>query len=131
MDNIAELDGIASRISKNVANRIDAELQREFEQGADPYGKQWARLSPATIAKKGHDLILIDTGRTQQQTHARTQSGGGIELVTSDVAVYHQFGNPPRMPAREILPDRPDLPLTWQQIIQEEFEATFRRSMGK
>lgn len=127
-ERLGELAQIPSRVTSKAAVRINLEIAKQFAQGTDPYGKPWARLKPATIRKKGHDLILVDTNRMQAETIAIPRRGAGIELVTVGYAGFHQTGTKWMVP-REVLPDRAELPLAWQAIIREELADAFKKVM--
>lgn len=129
-NHIGELAQIPSRIARPIAEGISAELRKQFEQGSDPYGVPWRTLAPYTIRKKGHDLILIEHGDLERDTHARPASGAGVELVSNEIGQFHQTGTE-RMPARQIFPYRAELPIAWQRIIREEYERAFRKVMRR
>lgn len=78
---------------------------------------KWAELSPATVSRKGHDIILFETGRLKESVRSRLgtsdsirdiQSGGngGPHFVvfgtTVPYGIFHQLGTS-RMPKREFL----------------------------
>jgi hypothetical protein len=130
-DHIGALEGIPSRIARPVADRFTELLGQEFDQETNPYGVPWAELADSTIRKKGHDQILFETGELSENTIAVPLSGAGIELRSVDHGQFHQAGDPPRMPARKILPDRAELPLSWQNAIREETEAAFKRTLKR
>jgi len=76
----------------------------------DPTGKNWAPLSPKTIAKKGHSTILVDTERLWRSLTESTIDSicevidegmnHGISFGTSvPYSIFHQEGTE-RMPAR-------------------------------
>ncbi|QDV78084.1 phage virion morphogenesis protein [Botrimarina mediterranea] len=88
------------------------EVERNsFANQTAPNGQAWAPLKPATIKRKGHSRILVETGRLGVSL---TQSGhpdavveivdepgqGGFSRGTAvEYAGYHQKGTK-RMPAR-------------------------------
>lgn len=129
-DNLGRLAQIPSRIARPIATRINVEIQNQFADGKDPYGKAWAPLKPSTVRSKGGDTrILIRTGRGRQETIAIPMSGAGIELVSVDYLGYHMGATSVR-PARPVLPNRSDLPAKWQEIIQDEWRKAFGRTMN-
>jgi len=78
-----------------------------FANEREPGGTPWAELSPVTIAKKGHDIILFETGALQESL---TNIGGTNNIsevedmwsvfgTSDEKAAFHQFGTS-RMPAR-------------------------------
>lgn len=73
----------------------------------DSSGRQWKPLSPSTIKKKGHSLILWETGRL---AGSLTGAGGGDQIAATshrglkfgtrdEKAPFHQEGTA-KMPAR-------------------------------
>ncbi len=48
---------------ESVATHLFEEHQQYFDKAESPAGEQWPPLAPSTIAAKGHDTILIDSGR--------------------------------------------------------------------
>ncbi len=129
-ERLGGLATIPSRISAPVAVRFNELLRAEFDSGSDPYGKPWAPLKPSTVRKKGHDLVLIETNKLAAETIAIPRGGAGIELITLPYGAFHQTGTKWMVP-REILPDRADLPLTWQAVIREEYSAAFGKAMAR
>jgi phage gpG-like protein len=93
-------------------------LNMEFDlfqsEGASGASGKWADLAPSTIARKGHDTILQDTGELMAsltQRDAQGERGGNIFEVTPEhlrfgtsdpVAGYHQSGTS-RMPQRKVI----------------------------
>lgn len=83
-----------------------------FATSTDPAGTAWAPLAPSTIERKGHDTILVDTGKLRASLTASSAGGdairetfdngnqAGITFGTSvEYAGYHMSGAS-RMPAR-------------------------------
>ena len=136
IDNLGKLIGIPSRITKPIAARLTIELQKEFKQGANSYGSPWVKLKPSTIRKKGGStLIMIDTGKTRDETRAIALPGAGIGFVSTDYAGYHMgpaiMVNGKKRPARPILPHRTELPDRWKTIIRQEWERAFKQTMRR
>lgn len=127
-DRLGELAQVPSRAAKDAATRISSLVAREFETGTDPYGAAWKPLAASTIRRKGHDTILVDTGKLALGTGAKPSGGAGIELASVDYGQYHQSGTS-RMPRRPIFPDRAELPKDWQEAIEAAVSATFRRAL--
>ena len=74
-----------------------------YEAETDPLGAAWQQLAAATIRKKGHDTILVDSGRMKASLTGRTsdsiidvvQEGmnAGLTRGTSvEYAGFHQTG---------------------------------------
>lgn len=84
-----------------------------FMEEHDPVGKAWKPLSPRTIARKGHDQILFETGALMNSPGGQTadsiklvfREGDGTYLVFGtgvEYAHWHMTGTT-RMPARPFL----------------------------
>lgn len=90
---------------------VMAEKTREnFLNESSPSGRRWPELSPATVARKGHDQILVDSTALRKSVVMRN-APGHVEQIGKDkivygtdvnYAVFHQEGTS-RMPQREFL----------------------------
>ena len=86
--------------------QLEEDHKRRFGLGVSPAGESWKPLSDATIAKKKHDTILIET----TELYRDLTSGEGIREVTPEQMIFgtdrkgagaHQVGVPGRnLPAR-------------------------------
>ncbi len=129
--NLAELEGIPSRIAKEVADGIGALVADEFESGTDPYGRAWKALLPSTLKRKGGDSrILRRTDALSGSTLAKASSGAGVEIVSLEYGEKHQTGTK-HMVARKILPDGSDLPEAWSEVIDIATQNAFKKALGK
>lgn len=130
--NLAELSSVPSRAARPAAEAITALLQDEFDSETSPDGEHWAALMPSTVKRKGgDDRILIRTEATRNNTYARPSAGAGIQIVTSEAALFHQTGTSHHA-ARPILPgDKDGLPAEWQDAIDDAVDAAFRKVMGR
>ena len=107
-------------------DELEKDHKRYFDKSESSAGNKWAKLAPATIARKGHDTILIDTGQlvrslTQRGSNYsireffRGAEGTGLLFGTGvPYATFHMTGTS-RMPAR------PEVGLTPDRI--EDFET--------
>ncbi len=130
-DNLAELAIVPSRISRTVSDRINDLITEQFSQGKDPYEKPWKPLKATTIRRKGGDnRILLDSNLMSEETVARPMAGSGVRISTTSYAGFHQVGTS-RMVAREVLPDRSDLPLKWQKAIETAVSGEVAQVMRK
>lgn len=88
------------------------EIERQsFASQTAANGEAWAPLKPATIRRKGHDRILMETGRLGVSLTQRGHSDAVVEIVDEpgqggfargtsvEYAGFHQTGTK-RMPAR-------------------------------
>lgn len=109
-----------------MADRFGAlETEQFASQGASGSGG-WAPLAAATVAAKGHDTILVDTGALRDQL---TNRPFGVENIAKDsmevgsnlpYGGYHQNGTD-RMPQRRAVEftetDRRDLTKILQRYL--------------
>ena len=125
--NLGELQSVPSRAAKAIAMRLTAELNDEFTGEHDPYRRAWAPLLPQTVKRKGGDArILRRTDALSVETVALPASGAGIEITSLEYGQFHQTGTR-HMVARPVLPGGSELPKAWQDIIEEEIDAAFRK----
>ena len=118
---VQNLDG-AERVLNNLAEHIahpDMQLMRRLgDVGLEDIDKRfmtrgygtWPPLSPATVARKGNDFVLIDTGAMFQSVRVGKAIPGSVSIEVpyggrrhdSKVPGYHQTGTS-RMPQRKIV----------------------------
>jgi hypothetical protein len=117
---LARLDVLPRKVSEIAAPEITKALQREFAQGADPYGRKWRKLA---TGKPSH---LTESGRLRRGTRAAPLPGrrAGVRiLLGAKYAVFHQTGTA-HMPARKILPER-GMPASWNVAINRAMRKAF------
>ena len=113
---LRDLAHVPSQVAKDVSIELNKELQKEYVQGTDPYGKSWAPLKPSTLKKGRRPPPLTDTGKLKSGTRALPLPGAGVAVVVgAPYGAYHQTGTE-RMAARPILPDR-GMPPKWREIV--------------
>ncbi len=98
-----------------VAQAIKSDHYQRLEVGLDANEKPMQPLSEVTIKAKGHDKILVETGKmrnlviekaTKHKQRAILHPGNkqtypGTDLTMADVGLKHQTGVPPKLPKRE------------------------------
>ncbi len=131
MARMAELEGIPSRIAKEVAEGISALVADEFAGSHDPYGKPWKPLLPQTVRRKGGDTrILRRTDAMSSGITVKPTAGSGIAIDVGNTSTpygeYHQSGTK-HMVARKILPDGSSLPKAWEAVIEEASARAFKK----
>lgn len=125
---VDSIDELYSHIEQRIEEVLNADYEpvfrkvmNDFEEDHEFYfqnevaftGAPWAELSPVTIAAKGHDRILVDTGRlmaslTSDSPDAIREIVTGVHTPTMsfgtsvEYAGYHQTGTE-HMPARPVL----------------------------
>lgn len=129
-ERLAELEGIPSRVAKEVASGIGALVADEFASGHDAYGRVWSPLLPSTVRRKhGDTRILRRTDKLSAETRVTPSQRSGVEIVSIYYGGVHQAGDPPRMVARPILPDGADLPKAWETLIQNATDRAFKKAL--
>ena len=83
---------IASVVNRNVIERHKTQT--------DPWGRPLTPLSPVTVARKGHNIILLETGTMRQRHFWRLINPTSVRLWPGvKYAGFHQFGiGVPRRP---------------------------------
>ncbi len=122
-ETLARLDVLPRKVAELAAPEITKALQKEFAQGADPYGRKWRKLAT------GKPSRLTESGRLRRGTRAAPLPGrrAGVRiLLGARYAVYHQTGTS-RMPARKILPER-GMPAAWNVAIKRALRRAWREA---
>lgn len=106
-------------------------LQRTHAEGfstqSNPVGRKWKPLAPSTIKRKGHGIILFETGRLKSSLigatgdSVRAVSHRGMLFGTQvPYSIFHQNGTS-RLPQREHVGMNDE---TCQQIVNAVADAT-------
>lgn len=87
-------------------SHLEGSHASHFAAQSNPIGTPWAPLAASTIARKGHDTILVETTRLKSSLTGKTQdsiravSHRGLLFGTEvPYAIFHQDGG--RLPKRE------------------------------
>lgn len=99
-----------NRLLKQLLKDLEKDHRGYFDREADSDGRSWPPLSPFTIARKGHDTILVETGAMRASLTRKTSDAirdvftdgpqPGLVFGTGDEkAPFHQYGTR-KMPAR-------------------------------
>lgn len=118
--------------------------------GTDRFGETWARLAPSTIAKKGHDAILIDSMDLYNSLAAGRQARdfeGAFDTILEtapgmvsvgtrvDYAIFHQLGfmggwhHDQWIPPRRPLPPAETLTEDWWEERLDEVLPEFTEAV--
>lgn len=123
---IDDLGRIPSQAARGAAERINALLSEQFDNGVDPYGRAQAPLAERTLEKHGEPSLQGEFGARPgdmaEGTQVHPASGAGIEVTVPFPGAIHQTGAQSgnwRMPRRPILPDGAKLPADWKEAIDE------------
>jgi len=127
--NLSQLSSVPSQISKEVSDKITVELQEQYKDGKDPYGKQWAPLKPSTLKKGRTPPPLDDTGRMKSGTKAFPLKNAGIGINLPFPGFFHQAGTK-NMEARKVLPEK-TLPKSWSAAIRESAAKNIKKALTK
>jgi len=96
-------------------------MEKQFaSEGRELLGYRWRKLAAATVKKKGHNQILIDSQQMADafvdpdapggyRTITRAGYARGVRGRLGQIADYHMTGTA-RMPARPILPPSGNMP---------------------
>lgn len=133
-----ELTLVPRKVAEIAAPKIDRLLRQQFRDGQDPYGKAWAPLKPATLAKGRTPPPLTDSTDLRDGTGASVAPGNraGIRLrVGARYGYFHQAGyrnarTGGKVPARRILPQF-GLPRAWSAILREAARKAFRQAVQR
>lgn len=134
-ENIGKLGTVPSRASRMAADGIAALLESEFEEGRDPYGREWQELTEATLEKRSQttEPPLTDYGTMRRTVDVQPRAGAGIGITIDHPAAPHQTGwHGPQStgPARMILPGM-KMPTAWRETIDEAVDATVRKTVRR
>jgi phage gpG-like protein len=133
---IRELSEVPRAAAAIAAPKISLLLNEQFERGADPYGRPWAPLARATLAKGRRPPPLTDKGKLRAGTFARLYPGrqAGIQLVAgAEYGKFHQYGFRVRgrqVPARPIFPDL-GIPFAWWILIKDAIRQVTKATLVK
>ena len=100
-------DGPGLEVMTNVGQAAMEDIEERFRTRG--YGT-WVPLSPVTIARKGHDTILVDTGNMRGSVGISTVTSKSVTVTVpyggkdNDVAIpiVHQLGTG-KVPQRKIV----------------------------
>jgi phage gpG-like protein len=120
----------------DLSKRWEQRISESFRQKADPYGTPWKKLSPFTVRikqKKGYpepSRQLFATGALSRSFYPIiTANSLKLRSKKQEIANKHNLGGLPAsnfpfriVPQRIIIPDGQNLPVTWQQDIDESFK---------
>jgi hypothetical protein len=126
---LRELARVPSQISGEVSKRIQADIMRRFARGEDPYGRRWAPLKPATLAKGRHPPPLTDTGRGKGGIRVTPARGAGVQITSSVPYMRYHMRRTPHRAARPFLPEGV-LPKAWAEIWRDALVRRARRLFG-
>ncbi len=129
-DRIADLASVPSRVARRVGERLEGAIAEEFDEGRDPYGDPWEALAESTIDRGRFPPPLTDKRDMRNSVRAFPLPHAGVALTISHPAAPHQTGWSGVQgsgPARPILPARSELPVEWQEIIEDEIRRDIRR----
>ncbi len=124
---LAALSDVPATVPDAVAEALNDEIREEFVGEKDPYGKAWKPLAKSTVARKGHDRIMYESGDMLAETKA-IAVGSRIEFVGTEYGPIHQKAGGKR-PARPAVPNQADLPKSWQKAIGDEFAKAVKGAL--
>lgn len=133
--NLGKLGTVPSRAARAVADGIAGLIESEFEEGRDPYGREWRALTEATLAHRSQttEPPLTDHGDMRRSVRVRPRAGAGVGITIDHPAMPHQTGwngTQGTGPARPILPGM-KMPRAWREMIDEAVDAAVRETVRR
>jgi len=126
--NLNKLARVPARASSFAARGIKNQIDLDTSSGLDCYGKPFAPLAPATVAKGRNPPPMVDTGRSLDETTVKPLPGAGVAV--------HVGGHYPRhlqktanRPARQVVPVRAGLPASWNKRVKDAEKKAIGEAM--
>lgn len=135
-ETIRKLSDLPRAVAVEAAPGINRLLREEFLNGTDPYGRPWAPLRPATLARGRRPPPLTDTKALRDGTKATPRSGrrAGLVLITgAPYGYFHQVGfrvGKTNVEPRRVLPQS-GLPAGWKIVLRDAARRCARRATGR
>jgi phage gpG-like protein len=121
---------VMSQASRDAAEELEDLIEAQFAHGVDPFGEEWAALSPATLKKGRHPPPLTDEGLLRAAHVAPLQSAGLEVSFDEDYAEFHQSGTG-RMPKRQLVPEPEQFDQSkWKQAIVVAYSNAILKNGG-
>lgn len=139
IENLHALADVPSKASRQAADGIEEAIQKQFDDGTDPYGEEWAPLAESTLARtpNRNGGPLDNTSAMRDGIVVAPMSGAGVSITfedKGDIAQIHQTGATYKdghtMPARKILPEE-ELPESWEEAIAEAVHDAAERTIKR
>jgi hypothetical protein len=118
------LSDVPARTAAIASPQLDRLVRQQFANGTDPYGRPWAPLKPATLARGRRPPPLTASGRLAAGTGVKVRPGkraGLVFKIGAPYGTFHQTGTR-YMQARRILPQQ-GLPREWRRILTDASRA--------
>jgi hypothetical protein len=115
---LKNLARVPSRVAVVAAPRLTTQLQADANASRNPYGKAYEPHAPATVKRWGPHQILRMSGNGIDSLKATPAPGAGINVSADDHMNFTQSGTPTQ-PVRAVLPNRPQLPATYNRILEQ------------
>lgn len=128
---IAALNSLAripSQVATRAAPRITQQMQEDTRSAVDPYKRAYAPHMPATVKRWGAHPLLQLSGDGLGSLKAEPMAGAGIQVTADQHMAFTQAGTPTQE-VRAVMPNSPQLPATWNRILDEESKAAFTRAL--
>lgn len=124
---VAKLAEIPRKIAEDVAPEINRLIQKQFDEGKDPYGRAWAPLKKSTLDMGRRPPPLTDTRKMRDGTkvYVLRANYAGLRIVVGEpYGYFHQVGTK-NMKARKILPDA-GIPADWKRAFDDSARRVVR-----
>jgi len=101
---ILALDEAQEEYLEHMGKAILKQIDMGFEKGTDPLGRTWEPLDPETVARKGHDDILIESGDLRDSfVYEVDETENAVAIGSNSPLIdFHEFGTAD-IPRRPIL----------------------------
>lgn len=126
--NLNALARVPSRVAADGARGIKNQIDLDTSSGLDCYGRPFAPLRPATVAKGRRPPPMVDTGESLDKTTVRPLRGAGIAVILGGWYQYHLRATANRA-ARQVVPVRSGLPATWRTRLKTAETMAVKRAL--
>ncbi len=122
------LSKISSKVAAVAAPRITEQMQADTRSAVDPYGRAYAPHKPATVKRWGAHPLLDLSGAGIASLEAKPLPGAGIAVTADEHMVFTQAGSATQE-VRAVMPNSPQLPATWNRILEESATEQIQKAL--
>lgn len=113
---------------KAFAQYVTNDMKRALIAGVDPYGSPHRPLSPITVERKGHGMILYHSGRLLRGMRAVVRGANTLIRDATKYGSYHISGA--GVPVRAWAPIN-GIPKHWREELKKIVAASIKYVGGK
>lgn len=126
--NLRRLAAVPSRVARRGSVALTNQIHTDTASGLDCYGKPFAPLAVSTLRRGRRPPPMVATGASLDATFARPLGGAGIAIVLGG-AYEHHLRKTDNRPARQVVPVRAGLPVSWKRRIEAEEKRAIAEAM--